>query len=75
MIFTWEKNKLLPCAFFFPHKEKNIGKCEHVGAAHKNAVYYPSFSTVFFLNTWEGNKNPYHLNFAVYHIIHFSNKI
>lgn len=75
MIFTWEKNKLLPSAFFFSHKEKNIGKCEHVGAAHKNAVYYPSFSTVFFLNTWEGNKKPYHLNFAVCRIIHFSNKI
>lgn len=71
MICAWEKNKLLPSAFFFSHKEKNIGKCERVGAAHKNAVYYPSFSTVFFLNTWEGNKNPYYLNFVVYHIIVF----
>jgi len=75
MIFTWEKNKLLPSVLFFSHKEKNIGKCEHVGAAHKNVVNYPSFSTVFCLNTLKGNKKLYHFNLAVYHIIHFSNKI
>lgn len=64
-----------PVHFFFSHKEKNIGKYEHEGATHKNAVNYPLFFTVFCLNTLKGNKKPYHLNLAVYHITHFSNKI